>query len=308
MPSLIGVAGVKLVLLLVALCRLPFPWVTRFASRSALRSPHDGVRRMKRLNLFRERFTTWTRCREPVPDTQRDHPTHRPQGNDAAPPLSGGNCNSFRHATAAEAGTCLPSGTRCRPSTCGAGSPPACAPPPPGRAPCRAAWRPPCPRPAKPTTWRCGSTASAPPHTGSAGQLSCPGRKVAARRVELQPGLAQQSAYAVLDITPLVQQQTPRRRMPPASPARSPRASRTISEKAELCSLPVPSTTQIAVSSNDTSNPAKSGIGSRQRIQVAKQIKTPHPPDPIMRRPYADREAKRVTHGKGSRQRAREAA
>ena len=31
--------------------------------------------------------------------------------------------------------------------------------------------------------------------------------------------------------------------------------------------------------------------------KVVKQIETPRPPDPIMRRPCADREEKRVTHG-----------
>ena len=37
----------------------------------------------------------------------------------------------------------------------------------------------------------------------------------------------------------------------------------------------------------------------RQRcLQVAGQIETPRPPDPIMRRPCADREEKRVTHGR----------
>ena len=35
--------------------------------------------------------------------------------------------------------------------------------------------------------------------------------------------------------------------------------------------------------------------------KVARQIETPRPPDPIMRRPCADREEKRVTHGNGSR-------
>ncbi len=36
----------------------------------------------------------------------------------------------------------------------------------------------------------------------------------------------------------------------------------------------------------------------RQRcFQVAGQIETPRPPDPILRRPGADREEKRVTHG-----------
>jgi hypothetical protein len=36
----------------------------------------------------------------------------------------------------------------------------------------------------------------------------------------------------------------------------------------------------------------------RQRcFQVAGQIETPRPPDPILRRPCADREEKRVTHG-----------
>ncbi len=35
--------------------------------------------------------------------------------------------------------------------------------------------------------------------------------------------------------------------------------------------------------------------------KVAGQIETPRPPDPIMRRPRADREEKRVTHGNGNR-------
>ena len=40
----------------------------------------------------------------------------------------------------------------------------------------------------------------------------------------------------------------------------------------------------------------------RQRcFQVAGQIETPRPPDPILRRPCADREEKRVTHGRGMR-------
>ncbi len=33
-------------------------------------------------------------------------------------------------------------------------------------------------------------------------------------------------------------------------------------------------------------------------LQVAGQIETPRPPDPILRRPCADREEKRVTHGR----------
>src|SRR5271165_3514013 len=39
---------------------------------------------------------------------RRDHLAHRPHGNDAAPPLSGGNWNSSRHAAAADAAGCLP--------------------------------------------------------------------------------------------------------------------------------------------------------------------------------------------------------
>ena len=35
----------------------------------------------------------------------------------------------------------------------------------------------------------------------------------------------------------------------------------------------------------------------RPYLQVAGQIETPRPPDPILRRPRADREEKRVTHG-----------
>jgi hypothetical protein len=34
---------------------------------------------------------------------------------------------------------------------------------------------------------------------------------------------------------------------------------------------------------------------------VARQIETPRPPDPILRRPCADREEKRVTHGRDMR-------
>jgi hypothetical protein len=39
--------------------------------------------------------------------------------------------------------------------------------------------------------------------------------------------------------------------------------------------------------------------------KVAGQIETPRPPDPIMRRPCADREEKRVTYGRDTRQKAR---
>ena len=39
--------------------------------------------------------------------------------------------------------------------------------------------------------------------------------------------------------------------------------------------------------------------------KVAGQIETPRPPDPIMRRPCADREEKRVTYGRDTRQEAR---
>ena len=38
-----------------------------------------------------------------------------------------------------------------------------------------------------------------------------------------------------------------------------------------------------------------------QSPKLAKQIETPRPPDPILRRPCADREEKRVTHGKDIR-------
>ena len=44
-----------------------------------------------------------------------------------------------------------------------------------------------------------------------------------------------------------------------------------------------------------------SGTGWSQDIQVAGQIETPRPPDPILRRPCADREEKRVTHGRDIR-------
>jgi hypothetical protein len=36
-------------------------------------------------------------------------------------------------------------------------------------------------------------------------------------------------------------------------------------------------------------------------LQVAGQIETPRPPDPILRRPRADREEKRVTYGRDMR-------
>lgn len=36
---------------------------------------------------------------------------------------------------------------------------------------------------------------------------------------------------------------------------------------------------------------------TQQCVQVAGQIETPRPPDPILRRPCADREEKRVTRG-----------
>ena len=36
-------------------------------------------------------------------------------------------------------------------------------------------------------------------------------------------------------------------------------------------------------------------------LQVVGQIETPRPPDPILRRPRADREEKRVTHGRDMR-------
>ena len=40
----------------------------------------------------------------------------------------------------------------------------------------------------------------------------------------------------------------------------------------------------------------------RQRcLQVAGQIETPRPPNPILRWPRADREEKRVTHGRDMR-------
>ena len=39
----------------------------------------------------------------------------------------------------------------------------------------------------------------------------------------------------------------------------------------------------------------------QQCLQVAGQIETPRPPDPILRRPCADREEKRVTHGRDMR-------
>src|SRR5271170_2823667 len=44
--------------------------------------------------------------------------------------------------------------------------------------------------------------------------------------------------------------------------------------------------------------PEPEGCDARK---VAGQIETPRPPDPIMRRPRADREEKRVTHGNGLR-------
>jgi hypothetical protein len=61
--------------------------------------PHDGVRRARRLNLSRDLGHS---C-PPVLDSQRDHLAHRPHGNDAAPPCSGGTWNLSCHAVA-----CLP--------------------------------------------------------------------------------------------------------------------------------------------------------------------------------------------------------
>jgi hypothetical protein len=42
-------------------------------------------------------------------------------------------------------------------------------------------------------------------------------------------------------------------------------------------------------------------IALQRDLQVAGQIETPRPPDPILRRPCADREEKRVTHGRDMR-------
>ena len=42
-------------------------------------------------------------------------------------------------------------------------------------------------------------------------------------------------------------------------------------------------------------------IALQRDLQVAGQIETPRPPDPILRRPCADREEKRVTHGRDLR-------
>jgi len=80
------------------------PQVTRFSSRSALgrRMMGSGGRGVSICPA------TWRHCCRPVPDTQRDHLAHRPHGNDAAPPSSGGNWNSSAHAAAAGAAACLP--------------------------------------------------------------------------------------------------------------------------------------------------------------------------------------------------------
>ncbi len=79
------------------------PWVTRFSSRSA-----RGRRRMgsggRGVSICP---ATWRHCCQPVPDSQRDHLAHRPHGNDAAPPSSGGNWNVCYAATAGAA-VCLP--------------------------------------------------------------------------------------------------------------------------------------------------------------------------------------------------------
>jgi len=78
---------------------LPHLWVTRFSSRSAhgRRMTGSGGRGVSICPA------TWRHCGHPVPDTQRDHPAHRPHRNDAAPPSSGGNWNSPGHAAG-----CLP--------------------------------------------------------------------------------------------------------------------------------------------------------------------------------------------------------
>jgi hypothetical protein len=47
-----------------------------------------------------------------------------------------------------------------------------------------------------------------------------------------------------------------------------------------------------------------SALGAATRVADAmKQIGTPRPPDPIMRRPRVDREEKRATHGRDRGQR-----
>lgn len=45
-----------------------------------------------------------------------------------------------------------------------------------------------------------------------------------------------------------------------------------------------------------------SEAGGRHAPKAAKQIEAPRPPNPLRRRPRADREVKRATHGKGLRQ------
>ena len=57
---------------------MSFPWATRFSSRSALGPPHDGVRRARRPNLFRDLQGS----RPLAPASKRDRLAHRPHGDD----------------------------------------------------------------------------------------------------------------------------------------------------------------------------------------------------------------------------------
>ena len=88
-PSLIGVVAVKLFF-----SHQPFPWVTRFSSRSA-----RGRRRMgsggRGVSICR---TTFEASLPWAPGSQRVRLAHRPHGNDAVPPWSGGNWSSSGHA------------------------------------------------------------------------------------------------------------------------------------------------------------------------------------------------------------------
>jgi hypothetical protein len=81
-PSLIGVPAVKLTCFLSAFAFRPFtvsfPWVTRFTSRSTRSPPHDGVRRVRRPNLYHDLTSAYWRDR----DSQRDRLALRPRGND----------------------------------------------------------------------------------------------------------------------------------------------------------------------------------------------------------------------------------
>ena len=99
MSSLIGVSGVKLFLVPSA---IPAGYSLLFAVGAW--PPHDGVRRARRLNLSRglrgiAALRLWTLSEITSPIV--------PTGTTPAPPSSGGNWNSSRHAAVTDAAACL---------------------------------------------------------------------------------------------------------------------------------------------------------------------------------------------------------